>query len=399
MKNNTLIRLPANPFWKVFKTFGADELVALSLNTVATALFAAYLATQSGASFLLFVGVSAAMALSLVGPIMEKVGFFPMHFYEVWENYKTTPMEERKKFGFYFSEATKGGMKTLIRDLLIHCPLYVALMYYSLLFFTATPAWILCVFNFGLATVVTTSLEVSLKEILHRIEIHRLLKKGFESERYYEARFCFSDEKLAKRVFQSLAQKYVFDIPCGKDDIVCNKEVKVRAYHDRYFTEKNGWNGRTMQLRSRERDEEKGRKMRTWQFIYTFVNEGWKGDADQYRYFVARKEKIYYMAPDNILLHSPKEIADKKVRRMVLSRIKNETPVDVKFERLIAERLEGLLISFDRILEHNLFIIEIKARPDRKRLLREAMKFAMLKGGSQTTHGKFSLINNTLPIF
>ena len=104
------------------------------------------------------------------------------------------------------------------------------------------------------------------------------------------------------------------------------------------------------------------------------------------------------MAPDDILLHSPKEITDKKVRKMVLSRVENEAPVDVKFERLVAERLEGLLISFDRVHEHNLFIIEIKARPDRKRMLREAMKFAMLKGGSQTTHGKFSLINNALPI-
>jgi hypothetical protein len=44
--------------------------------------------------------------------------------------------------------------------------------------------------------------------------------------------------------------------------------------------------------------------------------------------------------------------------------------------------------------EQNLFFIEIKARKNKKAVLREAMGFVISRGGLQTTHGKLGFAKN-----
>jgi len=390
MKKIALIHLPVNPLWKVCKTFGTDELISLVANFLATIWFTYYLATESGMSFLLSVGLSVPAGLALAGPVLEKVGFFPMHFWEAWTDYRTTPLEDRKSRGSYLSGALKGGSVSMIEDILIHDPFYFGLMYFGLRTFAGTPPWILCLLSFGGAVLVVGFLEVGTKEVLHRNAKRKLKMCGFQLEKYYEARFCYSDETIAEKVFRSLAQKYVFSPPYVGTETSKN-EAKLINYHDRYFAERSWWNSRTMLLRSRDRDDTEKGKMRSWQVVYTLINETWKQGADQYRYFVSLKEKMYYLAPEG-LLHHPDQIADKKVRETVAAKVLNESPVDVRFERLVAQRFESLLVSFDRVHEHSLYIIEIKARPDRKQTLKEAMRYAMLQGGLQTTHGKYRLL-------
>ena len=62
------IFIPRHPFWTIFRRFGRDELLALVINVFATILAKIFFAS--------------AIILSIAGPIIEKIGFFPAPFYE-----------------------------------------------------------------------------------------------------------------------------------------------------------------------------------------------------------------------------------------------------------------------------------------------------------------------------
>ena len=79
------IKIPGHPFWNVFKRFGRDEFIALITNLVGT--------------FIVYTFWSNPLLLALAGPILEKIGFFPAHFYEGWVVYKTSPPHKRKSLG------------------------------------------------------------------------------------------------------------------------------------------------------------------------------------------------------------------------------------------------------------------------------------------------------------
>src|SRR3989338_10901706 len=103
------IHVPGNPYVEVFQRFGRDEAIAGILNIAGTAGIS--LLTQSP------------VILSLAGPLIEKLGFFPAHFKEAWDVYRTTPEENREPLANYIKRALNGGSTSLLEDVLIHDPL------------------------------------------------------------------------------------------------------------------------------------------------------------------------------------------------------------------------------------------------------------------------------------
>lgn len=111
MNNEVPIRMPGNPFWNVFKRFGRDEAISMVINVAGTAI--------------VNMASTSTTVLSLTGPIVEKIGFFPAHIYESIKIYKTTPTNKRKSYGHYLKKAFKGGFTSLAEDILVHDPVYI----------------------------------------------------------------------------------------------------------------------------------------------------------------------------------------------------------------------------------------------------------------------------------
>ena len=65
-----IIKLPGSPFWNVFKRFGRDEIIALFVNVLGTSIAGIWIFNN--------------LLLSIIGPVIEKIGFFPGHFHEVY---------------------------------------------------------------------------------------------------------------------------------------------------------------------------------------------------------------------------------------------------------------------------------------------------------------------------
>jgi hypothetical protein len=393
-KKNKEIVLPGNPFWKVFKSFGADEAIALLVNFAATAVLTLFLNSHYGTAIIAFLGIGTALLLSVIGPVAEKIGFFFRHFYEAWDEYRTTPQEEKRPLCAYFAKAVKGGSKSLFEDILIHDPLYIAFMYAGLKIFSGIPPWILCVFSFVVAVFAVACLEVGFKEALHWLNKQNLKRKGFEIEPYFESRFYYKSEEKAMSVFKTLVEKYGLGIT-EKDGSVRENETAKINYYDRYFTESPGLNGRKLQIRARERDINQKEKINSWQLIYLLVSEVWNREVDQYRYFVVKKEKIYFLCEDNEMPWRPADIKNSKIRKTIQRKMSSGKFADIRFVREVAQHPDSLLISFDCV-KGKIFIVEIKAYPKRKKLLKEAMRYAMMQGGIQTTHGKYNLMSGRL---
>jgi len=188
------IIVPGSPFWNVFKRFGRDESIAMIINVIGTAIVSFFF--------------NAAWIISLAGPIVEKIGFFPAHFKEALDVYKTTPKEKRKGINHYFKRAMKGGSVSLLEDILVHDPIYILLMFLGLSLYTGTPAWLLSAASFIIAVFAVSGLEVGVTELRYKRYKNKLKKLGFEYEKYYESRFFISKEKDPKEVMQSLMKKF-----------------------------------------------------------------------------------------------------------------------------------------------------------------------------------------------
>jgi hypothetical protein len=380
MTRHNLITLPGNPIWKVFKSFGADEFISIIINFIATAFLTYLLSKPVGEHFLILLGIQATILLSVVGPVIEKIGFFPLHFYEALKEYRSTDIKERKKLRFYLSKAMKDGSGSLVKDILVHDPIYIFLMYFILIAFPGTPPWVVCVFSFLVAVFAVACLEVGCKEIIYYLIKLGLKKKGFDIEQYFEARFYYDNEDSARSVLNALVEKYGLGSVEDDGSFTLGK-ISTLDYNDAYFEEKDGLNGRKAQVRLRDRKHYNGR-MRSWQFIYLLVSEVWNKEVDQFRYFVSKKEKIYYQG--DIALNE-------KARKEIQKRTKTGEKSKISFNREVAQHPDNILVSFDCVPKKNAFIVEIKARPDRKNILVEAMKHAMNRGGKQTTYGKYHL--------
>ena len=269
------IFIPRHPFWTIFRRFGRDELLALVINVFATILAKIFFAS--------------AIILSIAGPIIEKIGFFPAHFYEARKVYKTTPEKQRKKQSYYFKKAIKGGGKSLIEDILVHDPFYIILMYVGLKVYPGTPVWILSIMSFVIAVFAVSGIELLITEINYSRLKKRMKKLGFGTEEYFESRFLIESKQSRKKLIEKISKQFNL------------QESFSTKYNDLYLENKfPDYSERTPKVRLRERGTPHSKNMKTLQVVYTKAKEN-KKKYEQYRYFPIKKEKIYYIFNKNML--------------------------------------------------------------------------------------------------
>jgi hypothetical protein len=158
-------------------------------------------------------------------------------------------------------------------------------------------------------------------------------------------------------------------------------------------------NGRKPKIRLRERvrgDE----AIRTCQLVYTRSRENAEKKGilsrprpEQFRYFVARKDKFYRM------LEAPMPLEIEAIpfapTRIMLSKYLDKTeplPPEIVFHRTYVHDPE-LLVSVDRVrTERAFYVLELKVYKDVD-LLRQAMRYVMMEYSPlQTTHSKVGLL-------
>ncbi len=390
---NGLIILPSNPFWDVFKRFGRDEMIALVINFSATLALSLYFASAMGettAANLLVAGIEINLLFALVGPIVEKIGFFPAHFKEAFDIYRITPIENRYPLSYYTKKALRGGTKSLIQDILIHDPIYIGIMYVGLLKFPGTPAWILAVFSFVVAVFIVAGLEVGFVEFLYRRCKMKLQKMGFGITSYLESRFHFESYETARDVFDILVEKYDLGT-IDTSNIAHPGESSLIAYHDRYVGNSIPiYNARKVRVRFRQRKFRDDRGLsQSAQIAFTRVNEMARKEISQFRYYPVRKDKLYFQFP-NKMCWKVNDIVNTNVRSFLQKFHNEDEAYEIEFVRCVANNPDTILVSIDRM--EDVTVVEIKAYSDKKRLLKEAMQIAMHAGGTQTTHGKRRIV-------
>ncbi len=309
------IRLPGSPFWNVFKRFGRDELIALIVNVMGT----------------IFAGVffSSKLILSIFGPIIEKIGFFPANLWDSWKIYKTSP---NTKFSKHFKNGIKASGASLAEDILVHDPVYIILMYLGLTFYKM-PLWFLSASSFVIAIFAVSGLEVAVTEIRYLLLKKELKKAGFGYEQYYETRFLISRKQDPKKILNRMIKHFNL------------REKKKLFYYDSYFENNfSGFSGRIPKLRLRKRTYQKG-WLKSVQIVFTRASESNKNSEEQFRFFTIKKEKFYSILEQKM----PNEIGEIKNTK-IRNKLKNckERIKDVVFERNVANS-EELLVSVDQL--------------------------------------------------
>jgi len=364
------IKLPKSPFLEVCQRFGLDEALAMFINVIGTGIISLFSASP--------------ILLSFAGPVIEKIGFFPLHFKQAYDLYRTTPEKRRHKLSKYFARALKSSSKSLIQDILIHDPIYIILMFTGLKLYPLTPPWLLALGSFLIAVVIVALLEVGYTEISYKLFKKRLKTKGFGIEFYYESRFYIDTNVDPKLIINELAKEFNLNT------------IKLLKYNDKYYENKlNTFNGRTATLRLRHRELNKGKEIKTAQIIYTRSSEIAKKELMQYKYFPQRKEKIYFFLKQKM----PKDIdkiKDKNIKKIMKKFAETKNTWQVKFNRYVAYDPETLLISMDHVIyadnKPDFYVLEIKTYKD-IRLLKKAMRYIMKHFPViQTTHGKLDLV-------
>lgn len=368
------IALPENPFWNVFKRFGRDEFIAMTVSVVSTIVMGFFTAS--------------AISLSFAGPIIEKIGFFPAHFYESLKIYKTTPARQRKSRWQYFKMAMKGGWKSLMLDIMIHDPLYIFMFLWLKIAYPMIPVWLIAIVSFFVAVAIASVVGVGIDEMEFLGFKKKMKKAGFDSERYLESRFLIKSSIPVEEIKNKLMGEFNFD------------DVKNLLYHDSYFESPfPEFSGRTAKVRLRQRtyaplvskDVWEDGKKRGWiqsvQIVYTRPREINKHNLDQHRYFPARKEKIYHLLPQT-MPQDISEIENPEVKKIVIRSagfVKK-----ISFKRTVLRNKSGLFIAIDESLnpnERDFYIMEIKTWNDESLILR-AMRLVM---------NEFPVIQTTLP--
>ena len=376
------IKIPGSPFWEVFKRFGRDEAISLVMNVLGTA----------GAEFAVNNNLlpiahplsrrARDIILSTTGPIIEKAGFFPAHFKEALDIYKTTPREERDGLTTYLKRAVKGGSKSLVEDILIHDPLYVSLMYGGLQIYPESPAWMLSATSFLIAVVAVSGLEVLATELLYKNYKRNLKKAGFGVESYIESRFFISSEKNPDDVLEALDKEFKLGT------------IKKGNYYDRYFENHlPAYSGRIPKIRLRKREREDGNGwLQTAQITYTRASEMARNEVEQYRYFPIIKDKLYFMLQQE-MPETFDDIKDEKVRRIMKRAQSGDRFWDICFNRTVAYNPKNMLVSTDKVenKQRPFYVVELKTY-DKIKMLKEAMRYVMLEFPViQTTHGKLDM--------
>jgi hypothetical protein len=362
------ILIPGNSFWNIFKRFGKDESLALIINIFATVIAKIFFPIP--------------IILSVAGPIIEKIGFFPLHFYEASKIYKTTNKKQRKKRKYYFKKAVKGGSKSLIEDILIHDPVYIVLMFVGLNIYPGTPVWILSLMSFVIAVFAVSGIELTITEISYWNLKRKMKKIDFEIEKFMEARFLIESKQSIKKLMKKISKEFKL------------KNLETINYQDTYL-ENNfpEYSGRAPKVRFRNRQiANKKEMMKTLQVVYTKAIEFNKQKYEQYRYFPIKKEKIYYLLKEKIPKF-PVEIKNKKLNYFLRKNKTNRSIKKIYFSRTYSHNKE-LLITLDKISsEKRFYILELKTHTN-KNILIKAMRYVMKEFPViQTTKNKYEIKN------
>ncbi len=379
-RDGELIRLPGSPFWNVFKRFGRDEMIALAISVVGTTLVGLFTAST--------------VILAFVGPVVEKIGFFPAHIYEATGLYRATTPKDRKSFLSYFIRALKNGSVSLIEDLLVHDPVYV-LLFFGLSFYPGVPLWLAASTSFLVAVVIVAWLEVGVTEARYAFFKRRMLKSGFGVDSYLEARFLIQShadrEEILSRLRSGLNLKF----------------IETLDYHDRYFGNSlPSFSGRdpVVRLRQRTLGPRKNKlienlakmlstgNMQTVQAVYTRPQEEFTTRFDQFRFFPVRKDKFYWFIDEVGMPDCASELP-KEVRRLIRA---GEHDKELFFRRtILLDEDEALYVAIDTPYKgQDGCIIELKIRKDSKKLL-AAMRFVMTEFPVQHT----TRTKSELPLF
>ncbi len=372
------IRIPGSPFWNVFKRFGRDEMIALAISTVGTTIIALFAVPVA--------------VLAFVGPVIEKVGFFPAHIKEALGFYRSAPKEHRRNLWFYLRRALKNSAVSLIEDVLIHDPLYI-ILFLILSLYPGIPVWLIATFSFLAAVVAVAWLEVTWHEVRYRLFQRKARRAGFKKGSYLESRFLLN-------LTSSSAKEIVEKLQIGLK-LTPNEK---RVYHDTYFrNELPSFSGRYPVLRLRERtlgncdsptvsDKEhlqEVQRMQTIQMVYSRPQEEQEKQHDQFRFFPIRKEKFYfylnYPMPEKMA-----DIKEAKVREILRA---GELSKQIIFHRTVMrDESKELLVTVDTPLnDETCCVIELKVY-DNAYLLIHAMRFVMTEfPATQTTIPKSEL--------
>ncbi len=211
------IELPKNPFWEVLTSFSRDEAIAMMINVAGTAAMDYSLGLMGMQQY-------RSTVLSLTGPVVEKIGFFPAHIKEAYDVWNTTPESERKALGVYVKQALRNGSKSLALDIAVHDPIYAGLMYTGMQLHAETPAWIIAGASFVAAVFVASGLVVAGNELRY-IDLQRKVKHaGFKKEAYYESRFYMTPEVDPESIIARMDKEF-------------NLKTEQHIYYsDKYFT-------------------------------------------------------------------------------------------------------------------------------------------------------------------
>lgn len=357
------ITIPGSPFWNVLRRFGRDEVIAMGINVLGTAVTG-------------FFSASAAL-LSVIGPIVEKIGFFPAHFVEAWKIHRTTPEAQRQSLGHYIKRAVRGGAVSLAEDVLVHDPVYIVLMYLGLSAYKGTPAWILSAVSFVIAVIAVAFIEVGITEARYLIFKWRAKRAGFEVEKYYESRFLvdavFDPDQAMKLISEQ------FDLDTAYEMV----------YNDTYFDNTlPEYSDRTAKFRLRKRTDETGAFVRSAQIVYTRAAEVCEDKFEQARFFPIKKEKIYFELDS--IPSVPVEM-DPEAGAFADKYVDGDKAQSLAFSRMVSYN-KVLLVSADRIRgSRDFYLLEVKVYKDIEALVK-AMRFVMRElPVLQTTHGKLEL--------
>lgn len=390
------IIIPANPFWKVLRTFGRDEFIAGVISILVTGALEVFFWWRGVPP-----GTATALVLAFAGPIFEKIGLFVGHFRDAWKVYHETPPNIRKPLATYVRAAFRGGAKSLAEDILVHDPIYAGLMFGGMSFHPETPAFLLVPIAFGLAVVAVAVLEVAVHEIRYWLFKRRLYSLGFERESYLESRLYLEPNFDPKVVIQRLRDQF---IPGG--------EIRTINYFDYYcvgcveLPEFNSRNGK-LRVRNRFSDQKPDEWTNTVQVVYTRAVED-SGELSQFRCFPLRKDKFYKMLPSTDSMNQRDRTRDATNTMTTLS-IPCEAgwsdwirdthcscyephPVHkINFIRHVVYSNE-ILASVDHV--GDFYLIELKAYPSHAHKLKEAMRYVMHHFPvQQMTHGKSELVD------
>ncbi|MBI4440993.1 hypothetical protein HY639_02390 [Candidatus Woesearchaeota archaeon] len=365
------IIVPPNPFWDVFRRFGRDEAIAMVINVLGT------IATQYLLPLFALSVAAENAALAVVGPVIEKLGFFPGHFKEAWDVYTTTPVRDRGTLWSHVKRAFKGSGKSLLEDVLVHDPVYIILMYLGL-HYSHAPVYLLAMASFITAVFIVAGLEVGVTECLYHSRKKRLKKIGFDLESYLEARFLLSREQKPLEVLTDIARH--FKLPLRE----------TAHYHDQYIdTTLSPYSGRIPHVRLRRRVMNKGHEVKSVQIVYTRSSQVGKGELEQFRYFPVQKDKFYFLLEQE-MPRAVKDIQNQKVRKF-MSRVTKKKRKNVHFTRMMVRNPTTLLVSVDAVSKLPVYVLEVKVRNDVK-LLKEAMRYIMLHFPvTQTTYKKVEM--------